>query len=269
MTEYLRLDRTGSVAIVTIDRPQKKNALSLEMWDSIPAILRAAVSADPRVLVVRGPAGGDFSAGADVSEFGQLRNTVDKAEQYSVVVDRAVEALADLPIPIVAMIEGYCIGGGCELALACDIRLAAANAVLGITPAKLGIVYSLASTRRLVAAVGPSMSRYLLLTANLIDARRALETGLVHEVHPNDEYERAGLSLAERLSTLAAVSHTGSRDIVSRIERGLLDEDDAVRALYRASFKSAEYREGVAAFVQGRAPRFNPTLEGLAGVAGS
>jgi enoyl-CoA hydratase/carnithine racemase len=256
VSDDLRLEHAGAISIVTIDRPAKRNAFNLAMWESVPAVVAAASSGGARVVVLRGRPGGDFSAGADISEFNTLRNDLTSAEHYSQVVHRAVTAVADLHIPTVAMIDGYCVGGGCELVLACDIRVATENAMLGITPAKLGIVYSLSSTRRLVSAVGPAMSRYLLLTANLIGARRAFEIGLVHEIYTPDEYETAGLALAERLSKLAAVSHAGSRAIISRIERGLVDEDAEVGELYRASFLSPEYREGVAAFTQGRSPDF-------------
>ncbi len=163
----------GEVARLTFNRPDKMNAITHDMWSAIPDVV-AAVEGDPgaKVLVVTG-AGPHFSAGADIGEFRALRSTAEGAAVYDKAVTAAVQALSSLRKPSVAMVHGNCIGGGCQLAVACDFRFAAADARFGITPAKLGIVYDFLSTRQLVALIGPANARYLLLSAQLVDAEKA------------------------------------------------------------------------------------------------
>ena len=158
MSGHLRLDLDGPLAIITIDRPAKRNAMSLAMWLAVPGLI-GKVEADEqaRVLVIRGT--DHFSAGADIGEFATLRADPDGALRYSAAVHAAERAIATLAKPTIAAITGSCVGGGCEIALACDLRIAADDARFGITPAKLGIVYNLTSTKQLVDAVGPAWAK--------------------------------------------------------------------------------------------------------------
>jgi enoyl-CoA hydratase/carnithine racemase len=255
VTEHLRLETGGAVATLTIDRPAKRNAMSFEMWSALPGLLdRVAEDDAVRVLVVRG--GEHFSAGADIGEFGTLRRGAEGAARYGEAVHRAERAIATLGKPIIAAINGVCIGGGCEIALACDIRVAADDARFGITPAKLGIVYSLTSTRQLVHAVGPAWAKQILYTGEVLDAATAQRIGLVNEVHPARDVETRVKELAELIASRAQVSVRGAKTIVNRISDGHQEEDDVVRALYDEAVHSAEYAEGVAAFLEKRAPRF-------------
>ncbi|MBW4716970.1 enoyl-CoA hydratase/isomerase family protein [Saccharothrix obliqua] len=249
----LRLDTTGPVATLTIDRPAKRNAMSYAMWSALPGLL-ARVRDDPavRVLVVRG--GEHFSAGADISEFSTLRRGADGAARYSEAVHGGERAIAGLGKPTIAAVSGYCVGGGCEIALACDIRIAAEDARFGITPAKLGIVYHFSSTKRLVDVVGPAWAKQILFGAELIDAATALRIGLVNEVHA-DVGARVR-ELADVIASRAQVSVRGAKTIVDRITDGHHEEDDAVRALYDEAVHSDEYVEGVAAFLEKRSPNF-------------
>ncbi|MYS20723.1 Enoyl-CoA hydratase/carnithine racemase, partial [Streptomyces sp. DvalAA-14] len=167
-------------ATVTISNPARRNAMTRAMWEALPRLL-APLAADPRVrvLVVTG-AGDTFCAGADINDLtgpAGARDTQDAA-----VV--AGEALAAFPKPTLAVVRGYCVGGGCQLAVACDLRFAARGARFGVTPARLGIVYPAAATRRLTGLTGPSTAKHLLFSAELIDDERALRTGLVDEVLP-------------------------------------------------------------------------------------
>ncbi|MFI9812757.1 enoyl-CoA hydratase/isomerase family protein [Saccharothrix variisporea] len=249
----LRLDTSGPVATLTIDRPAKRNAMSYEMWSALPGLM-ATVAAAPevRVLVVRG--GEHFSAGADISEFSTLRAGASGAARYSEAVHNGERAIATLGKPTIAAVNGFCVGGGCEIALACDLRIASSGARFGITPAKLGIVYNFTSTKQLVDVVGPAWAKQILFSGELIDAATALRIGLVNEVH--DDLDARVKELSEVIASRAQVSVRGAKEIVNRVTAGQVEEDAAVQALYDAAVHSAEYAEGVAAFLEKRTPRF-------------
>ncbi len=248
----LRLKTEGRVATLTIDRPEKRNAMSFEMWSAIPALM-AEVAADDavRALVIRGT--DHFSAGADISEFATLRADAEGAERYGGAVLNGERAIAELPKPTIAAITGVCVGGGCEIALACDMRVGAPDARFGITPAKLGIVYNFTSTKQLVDVVGPAWARQILFTAEIIDADTALRIGLVNELAA-DPVDRA-MTLANTMAARATVSLRGAKTIIAKITDGT-HEDDEVRALYTESAQSTDYAEGVAAFLAKRQPNF-------------
>jgi enoyl-CoA hydratase/carnithine racemase len=261
----LRLEVDASVATLVIDRPARRNALSLEMWQAIPRVA-AAVETSPteRVLVIRGAGDGPFSAGADIAEFATVRRPGEPARLYSAAVHTAERSLARLSKPTIALIQGWCVGGGCELALACDLRVADETARFGITPSKLGIVYNQSSTARVVEVVGAAWARYLLLTGEMIDAAHALRIGLVHEVLPVSSAAAAASRLAGILAARAPVSLVGAKQMIDRAAAGTAAEDAWSHRWYAASAGSAEYAEGVAAFSGKRTPDFSavpwPTL---------
>lgn len=250
--DELRLEVADRIATLTIDRPQRRNAMSYQMWSALPGLLADVAASGARVLVIRG--GEHFSAGADISEFSTLRKGADGARRYGDAVHAGERAIATAPIPTIAAISGFCIGGGCEIALACDIRIAADGARFGITPAKLGIVYNFTSTRQLVAAVGPAWAKQILFSADLIDAPTALRIGLVNEVVPALD-ERVA-QLATGIAARAQVSVRGAKHIVNRIVDGDSDEDQSIKDLYEAAVLSDDYAEGVAAFLAKREPQF-------------
>lgn len=250
----LEFTRDGAVGTLTFARPEKKNAITHEMWSAVPGIV-AEAEADPalKVLVLTG-AGADFSAGADISEFGSLRSTADGAAAYDKAVEEAVSALTGLRKPTIAAIRGNCIGGGCQVSVACDFRFAAPDARFGITPAKLGIVYDFLSTRQLVALVGPAHARYFLLSGQLIDAARAREIGLVNEVFAALDDEVA--AFAEVLCSRSQASIRGMNRIIDKILAGQRETDEEVEGLRSAAIHGEDYAEGVAAFLERRPPRF-------------
>lgn len=256
MTDGIRLDRDGATATLTLARPDKMNAISHAMWSAVPDVV-AEVETDPavRVLVLTGT-GGHFSAGADIGEFRELRATPEGAAVYDDAVEKAVRALTGMRKPSVAMVRGNCIGGGCQLSVACDFRFAARGSRFGITPAKLGIVYDFASTRRLVALVGPSHARYLLLSAQLLDADRAYGIGLVNEVVDDDGLEEATAGFVRTLCSRSQTSVRGMNEIIERITEGQRDSDATVEAIRAGAVAGDDYAEGVAAFLERRAPRF-------------
>ena len=248
----LRLEIEDAVATLTIDRPAKRGAMSFEMWSAIPGLLdKVAEDESVRALVIRGT--DHFSAGADISEFATLRADAAGAERYGAAVLAGERAIAGLPKPTIAAITGVCVGGGCEIALACDMRVAAPDARFGITPAKLGIVYNFTSTKQLVDVVGPAWARQILFTAEILDADTALRIGLVNELTP--EPVARAVELATTMAARAQVSVRGAKTIITKITEGG-HEDDEVRALYTESVQSADYAEGVAAFLEKRTPRF-------------
>ena len=253
MSEHLSLEISGPVATLRIDRPAKRNAMSYSMWSALPGLLDLVQKDDDvRVLVLRG--GEHFSAGADIGEFSTLRSGADGAARYSAAVHAGERAIASLGKPTIAAITGFCVGGGCEMALACDIRLASTDAQFGITPAKLGIVYNFTSTKQLVDVVGPAWAKQILFSGEIISASTALRIGLVNEVHA--ALDARVEELAGTIASRAQVSLRGAKSIVNRIVGGQYSEDSDVRDLYDEAVHSAEYAEGVAAFLEKRAPRF-------------
>ncbi|OLF15325.1 enoyl-CoA hydratase [Actinophytocola xanthii] len=251
----MSLELGSAVATLTIDRPAKRNAMSYAMWAALPDLLGQVEADDAtRALVVRGAE--HFSAGADIGEFVSLRGDADSARRYSAAVHDGVRSIAGLGKPTVAAVTGFCVGGGCEIALACDIRIAAEDARFGITPAKLGIVYDHTSTKQLVDVVGPAWASQILFSAELLDAATALRIGLVNELHPDRDVVARATELAATIASRAQLSVRGSKTIIARIRDGRYEEDDEVRAWYEASVTSADYAEGVRAFLDKRTPRF-------------
>ncbi|WP_277068629.1 enoyl-CoA hydratase/isomerase family protein [Saccharomonospora viridis] len=247
----------GEVARLTFNRPDKMNAITHDMWSAIPDVV-AAVEGDPgaKVLVVTG-AGPHFSAGADIGEFRALRSTAEGAAVYDKAVTAAVQALSSLRKPSVAMVHGNCIGGGCQLAVACDFRFAAADARFGITPAKLGIVYDFLSTRQLVALIGPANARYLLLSAQLVDAEKARQLGLVNEVVEPSRLEEATTEFVRTLCSRSQTAIRGMNEIIERILSDQRESDAEIERIRSDAVHSADYAEGVAAFLERRPPRFD------------
>ncbi|MGW8993972.1 enoyl-CoA hydratase/isomerase family protein [Streptomyces zhihengii] len=234
------------VATVVIANPAKRNAMTAGMWRAVPEVL-APLAADPDVhaLVLTGE-GGTFCAGADI---GSLR---EPGEDPQALAQGAEESLAAFPKPTLAVVRGFCVGGGAQLAAACDLRFAADDARFGVTPAKLGIVYPAASTRRLASLVGPSTAKYLLFSGELIDADRALRTGLVDEVLPETELGPRAAEFTRILATRSQLTQCAAKEFTA----GHTDREAYWRAQAQGSGDTAE---GVAAFLERRAPRFTWT----------
>ncbi|MER7925387.1 enoyl-CoA hydratase-related protein [Streptomyces sp. NPDC096057] len=249
MEPRLLHDVTGSVATVVIHHPGKLNAMTAEMWRALPPLLDT-FAADPgvRALVLTGE-GGTFCAGADIST---LRSEPSTAQGLSVLAE---EALAAFPKPAVAAIRGHCVGGGAQLAAACDLRFAEEGALFGVTPAKLGIVYPASATRRLVSLVGPGTAKYLLFSGELIDAERALRTGFVDELLPEGELAKRVAEFTRVLVSRSQLTQAAAKEFAN----GRTDRDGHWRDQARGSGDTAE---GVAAFLERRKPRFTWTTSG-------
>lgn len=251
------VSRDDGIVTIQLDRPDKHNAISFAMWSALGRLLPALASADDvDVVVIRGTPGGPFSAGADISEFTTLRSDPEGARRYSEAVAAGEGALIAFPKPTVALVQGFAIGGGTQVAVACDLRICDTTSRFGVTPAKLGIVYALGSTARLVETVGAAWARWILLTGDLLDAPTALRIGLVHEVLEASDVEARAYDVARTLAGRARVSLTGGKTLIERAFAGRLEEDAEVQALYQQSWTSQEYAEGVAAFLAKRPPDF-------------
>ena len=256
-TGQLVVSTDGGVVTLELSRPERRNAISFAMWSALGRVLPLLADDDAvDVVVLRGTPGGPFSAGADISEFGALRSTPEAAARYGAAVEAGEQALIAFPRPTVALVQGWAVGGGTQLAAACDLRVCDDTARFGVTPARLGIVYALPSTARLVDVVGRSWASFFLLTGELVDAATALRIGLVHEVHPPETVEARAYALAAGLAARARISQVGAKLLLDRVSAGRRDVDDDVRALYDRSLHSAEYAEGVAAFLAKRDPAF-------------
>jgi enoyl-CoA hydratase/carnithine racemase len=252
----LELVIEGSIAWLTLNRPDHRNALNQAMWRALPhAAAQIAADASIRVLVVRGAAG-HFASGADIGEFPVVMADRDAALQYKTLVEEAVDALAELDIPVIALIEGFCIGAGLAIALACDLRLAASDARFAAPPAKLGLVYSLKDTRRLVTAVGASTAKAMLFTGALLDAGDALQIGLLEEVHQPEMIEDAVRTLAQSIAKLSSWSVRGSKAMVAEALKAATAESPQAVAWYVDSVEGPDFAEGLAAFAQKRPPVF-------------
>ncbi|MFB6549025.1 enoyl-CoA hydratase/isomerase family protein [Streptomyces sp. NPDC056405] len=232
-----------SVATVVVHHPAKRNAMTAAMWRALPELLDT-LAGDPavRALVLTGE-GATFCAGADIST---LREPAEDAQGLAV---RAEEALAAFPKPTLAAIRGHCVGGGAQLAAACDLRFAEESALFGVTPAKLGVVYPASSTRRLVALTGPATAKYLLFSGELIDAGRALRTGLVDEVLPEGELGKRVAEFTRVLASRSQLTQAAAKEYAN----GRTDRDAYWAAQARGSGDTAE---GVAAFLERRQPHF-------------
>ncbi|MFE9116466.1 enoyl-CoA hydratase/isomerase family protein [Streptomyces sp. NPDC007172] len=243
MQPQLEQSLSEGVATVVISNPAKRNAMTSTMWRALPPLLEA-LAADPRVgaLVLTG-AGDTFCAGADIST---LR---EHGEDPKALAVRAEEALAAFPKPTLAAVRGHCVGGGSQLAAACDLRFAEEGALFGVTPAKLGIVYPASATRRLTALVGPATAKYLLFSGELIDSARALRTGLVDEVPAAGELDKRVAEFTRILVSRSRLTQAAAKEFAD----GRTDRDAHWAAQERGCDDTAE---GIAAFLERRAPRF-------------
>jgi enoyl-CoA hydratase/carnithine racemase len=258
----LLVDRPAQrVARLTISNPEKRNALDQPILDAIAAVLGelAAGDGDTRCVIVTG-AGGMFSAGYEIGEIAN-GSFVEEAERLVAhPFTEAIGALEAFPFPTLAALPGHTIGGGLELALACDLRIAAEEIRLGMPPARLGLVYSHTGLRRFIDAIGVARTRELFLLGSYIDAPTALQWGLVNRVSSAAELQDMTLKLAGELAGNAPLAQIGNKRVIAALLRaeGALPEhvEQELIALRRASFQSRDLREGMSAFAEKRPPRW-------------
>lgn len=252
----LRLERDGAVATLVLDRPSRQNAIDRATWRSLAQRCQE-LEHDPstRVIILRGE-GSAFSAGADIGEFPEVFADEAAAHAYNELVQDALGCLEGLSKPTLAQIHGNCLGGGCGLAVACDLRFAAEDARLGVTPAKLGLAYSLGDVRRLAAVVGMPRAKDLLFSARLVDAAEALRLGLVDQVVPVAELAARVRGYADELMRVSGSSQRRIKAMFGMIASGQRQENAVSRALRDGAAAHPDFLEGQRAFQERRAPRF-------------
>ncbi len=242
-------------ARIVLNRPERRNAISRAMWRALPAI-RASIEARPDALVVIAEgAGGHFSAGADISEFDEVYKDAAATRDYGDAIQDGLRALMEIDRPTIAVLQGNVVGGGLAVALACDLRFCAADAHLAITPAKLGLVYGHAETRRLVELVGPARAKDILFTGRRIETDEALSIGLIDR-RVETALRETALGYARGLADLSQASIRGGKRAVDAIAGGMTVETPAFRALAEQAALGPDFSEGLAAFAEKRPARF-------------
>jgi enoyl-CoA hydratase len=241
-----------------VNRPQVKNALNFEAWRGIVAAMDE-LNADPdlRVIIMRGITADSFISGADISEFPSHRANADQARAYRDAPGNAIKALSHSPKPVVAMIAGICIGGGLQVALSCDVRVAARGTRFGIPAARLGLAYPLEGVLSLSQIAGPANARDILMSARIFDAEEALTMGLINRLVEPTELESVVRDYATRMAVNAPLTMATAK---ATIREGLRDGADRdhqkIAAMVSQCFDSEDYREGVRAFLEKRRPNF-------------
>jgi enoyl-CoA hydratase/carnithine racemase len=257
-TDKLLVDVDDGIARITFNNPEKLNALSIEMRNALPTVL-AALDDDPevRVLVITGAGNKAFVSGADISEFGEHRTASEARAAYDRASASTQKAWSDVGKPIVAKIQGYCLGGGLLTAMAADIRIASADSQFGVPAARLGLGYSFAGTAQLMDLVGPAWAAEILFSARRLDAIEARDIGLINRFVPSNRLEDEVMELARTISSNAPLTIAAAKAALREARRNPAERDlSRVAALVEACFRSTDYLEGQQAFAEKRPPRF-------------
>ncbi len=258
VSQQVRAEIKGPVGYLILDRPERKNALSFEMWKEIARVISEyGVNKALRVVVLRGAGSLPFCSGADISEFETVRANAEGARAYEEANVVAFDAIAACPLPTIAMIRSFCMGGGMGLAAACDLRVASESAEFAIPPGKLGLAYPPSAIRYIVAAIGPSNTKDLLYTARRVKAVEAEKLGLINKLTTEDALESEVEKLAGEIAQNAPLSlKAGKLAIDFASGYAFADGERAVKDAANRCFDSADYREGRAAFLEKRKAQF-------------
>ena len=257
-TDKLLASVDHGIGWLTFNNPERRNAISLEMWQGLGDALETFQHDDAvRVVVLHGAGGKAFASGADISEFDQHRANAEQRKQYGEIAERGRVGLSQLDKPLIAMIQGYCIGGGLAVSLSADVRFASAGSTFGIPAAKLGLGYEYGGVAALARLVGPSNARDILFSARFMQADEALRMGLVNFVVEEASLEARVRSYAETLARNAPLTVRAAKAAVNAFERYSRTADATeVAALVDACFNSDDYAEGRRAFAEKRPPQF-------------
>jgi enoyl-CoA hydratase/carnithine racemase len=249
---------TEGVGVVTFNNPEKRNAMSLGMWEGLgQALVEMRDDEAVRVVVLTGAGDKAFMSGADISQFEKTRHNAKAAEEYSRRSDAQRALLANYPKPTIACIRGFCLGGGMQVAMLADIRIAASSSQFGIPAAKLGIAYGYDGLKHLVSLVGPSWARLLLYTGMRIDSAEAMRIGLVDRVVANAELWEATLEIARTISGNAPLAIKAAKMTIAEMMKDPGERDmEAIKAIGVACMDSEDFREGRQAFMEKRKPQF-------------
>jgi enoyl-CoA hydratase len=258
MAGTIRVEQQGSLGWLILSNPERHNAVSLEMWEqTIAAVERFNADPSVRLIVVRGEGDKSFVSGADISKFDSERAGEAAVNRYEEATESAYSAVEQCPKPTIAMIHGYCIGGGLNLALCCDLRLASEDAKFAIPAARLGLGYGYTRIKRLLDLVSPAAAKEIFYTARQFSAREALTMGLVNQVVPSSELAAYVEDYAERIVENAPLTIGSIKLIIAEAMKDPSERDLArCDELVRRCFESRDYEEGRNAFKEKRKPRF-------------
>ena len=255
-TGQLRVEREGPVGRLLLDNQERRNAISAGMWLAIPkAIDEFNADTAIRCIVIRGAGSAAFAAGADISEFEKNRSSLAQVAEYEAATSAAHHAIEATPKPVIALIHGFCVGGGLAVALSCDLRYADASSRFAIPAAKLGLGYGVHGTNRLVATVGHAAAREIMFSARRYDAAEALAMGLVNRVLPEAELDAYVQKTALELAANAPLTMAASKQMINAISEAK-GEYSAAEAAIERCMKSEDYVEGRRAFMEKRPPAF-------------
>ncbi len=250
--------KADNIGYLTFNNPERHNAVSLEMWEGVEAVLQQFVADDDvRVIVITGAGGKAFVSGADISKFDKERGSREAVLHYNARVKEVYNYIAAVPKPTIAMINGYCIGGGIALALCCDLRFCSEKSKFGLPAAKLGLGYPYYGLKRLVEAVGAGVACDITFTGRILDSHEAITTGIVQKVMAAEELEEFVVDYAGTIAANAPLTVKSMKFIISTIGMDEGDRDlEKCRQLVDAAFASEDYIEGRTAFLEKRPPQF-------------
>ncbi len=259
MSEHILLERDPPLATITLNRPRQRNAISYQMWGELSQLLRELDDdGNCRVVVITGAGTEAFSAGADIKDFEEYRADSTMGRRYNSAVDGLLRTLTEMETPTISMIRGYAAGGGCELAVATDLRIASEDSKLGIPVARLGISIGHLEMQGLVNLVGKGNALYILYSGRLVDAQEALGMGLVNQVVAAEDLAATTYQLAREIAALAPLSHAVNKrtlnQVLAKPSLDQLTQDEADLPL--TQFDTRDYQEGYRAFLEKRPPEF-------------
>jgi enoyl-CoA hydratase/carnithine racemase len=257
-TEKLIAKKEGAIGWVIFNNPEKRNAMSLEMYEATAAAMKA-YGKDPevRVVILKGAGDKAFVSGADISKFESERSSKEAVDRYNVAVDKANTAVYEFPKPTIAMIRGYCMGGGAGIAIACDMRFASDDSRFGVPAAKLSVGYRFAGIRRLAELVGPAYTAEIFYTGRQFTAQEALAMGLVNRLLPSAELDKFVMDYAATLAGNAPLTLAAVKQCLIELRKDPVDRDlELCQKMVEACFASQDYVEGRTAFMEKRKPAF-------------
>lgn len=257
LSRSIRLEHHADISEIILNKPQKRNALSLDMWSALTDLINECIARTAtKVVIIHGGDTGHFAAGADISEFSVAYSTPEDTQKSGQIIADALMAVEKCPKPVIAAIEGSCVGGGVSLALASDIRIGDRDARFGITPAKLGLVYPAGDTRRLLQAVGPGKAKDLLFTGRLLKADEALYIGLLDRIAPAVQALDETRTMAAEIAGNSQWSTRGIKHMIAGLQAGWTDTEEQAIALFVNSFAEKDFDEGQTAFLEKRKAKF-------------
>lgn len=258
MTDKIIVEKEGPIAWLTFNHPERRNAMTLEMWQAVgDAFEDFAADENVRVAVMKGAGGKAFVSGADISQFEKTRANAEMAAKFAGIADGARAKISQFEKPLIAMIQGFCMGGGLGVALQADLRIASWDSQFGIPAARLGIVYNFPSLNALTTLVGPGVAKKILFTGRRYSAEEALRMRLVEEVVPTERLESVVRGYAETIAENAPLSLRGTKLTIAEILKDESERDrELLKQLGRDAFDSEDYKEGRTAFMEKRTPAF-------------